>query len=121
MGRYKEHSSPETVEAISTDNRAPYAGYVGHPLGLSVTLLEKGGCSLREDNAPAIGCARRVLFDNRYSMRWIELLQKQGERETRRSATDDIDGHCVSPPHLMKVPCNLVDLFVSILPCGHGN
>ena len=44
------------------------AGYIGHPLGLSVILLEKGGFSLREDNTPAIGCACRVLFGNCYPM-----------------------------------------------------
>src|SRR5258708_24407840 len=68
-----------------------------------------------------IGCARRVLFDNPSPMRWIELLQKQDERETRRTATDPTDVHAVAPTHLLKLPCTLVDLFVSILPCGHGN
>jgi hypothetical protein len=34
---------------------------------------------------------------------------------------NDTDVHSVSPTHLMKLPHDLVDLFVSILPCGHGN
>src|SRR5260221_4472028 len=67
-----------------------------------------------------IGCARRVLFDNRSPMSWIELLQKQDERETRRTATHATDVHAVAPTHLLKLSCNLVHLFVSILPCRHG-
>jgi len=46
-------------------------------------------------------------FVKRYLMRWSELLQKQGEIETRRTATDDTDVHSVFPTHLMKVPCIL--------------
>src|SRR5467141_1975632 len=55
--------------------------------------LEKRERPIRQDDPPAVGCIRGILFVNNDLMRWVLLLHQQRKIKAARSATDDINIH----------------------------
>src|SRR5467141_3913798 len=55
--------------------------------------LEKRERPIRQDDSPAVGCIRGILFVHDDVMRWVLLLHQQGKIEAARSATDNINIH----------------------------
>src|SRR6267378_8085584 len=55
--------------------------------------LKKRERPIRQDDPPAVGCIRGILFVNNDLMRWVLLLHQQRKIKAARSATDDINIH----------------------------
>ncbi len=84
-----------------------FEGCLNVGVGLGIALFEEGECAVREDDAPAIGGVRRVLFDDGDLVGWVELLHEQGEIQACWAAANDADLHWISPSHFMSLRVSL--------------